>query len=153
MSMIPGIGWLGAAYPWVLAAHIIFVIFLMASLFMMPRYFVYHYQAVPGSADDVLWIDREARLKRIIMNPSLVFVWLLGLALAFNIGAFSDTWFHLKLALVLILSGYHGWCIGFAKKLARGERPMKEKTLRLLNEVPALLVTLVVILVVVKPFQ
>jgi putative membrane protein len=153
MSLLLGIGWLGAAYPWVRAAHVIFVIFLMASLFMMPRYFVYHYQATPGSAEDTLWIDRETRLKRIIMNPSIVLVWLLGLALAENIGAWADRWFQLKLVLVLILSGYHGWCVGFAKKLARGERPLKEKTLRMLNEVPALIVTIVVILVIVKPFQ
>jgi len=153
MSFLPHIGWLGAAYSWVLAAHIIFVIFLMASLFMMPRYFVYHHQAAPGSAEDVLWIDRETRLRRIIMNPSLVLVWLLGLALAFHIGAFSDRWFQLKLVLVLILSGYHGWCVGYAKKLAKGLRPLPEKRLRMLNEVPALLVTLIVILAVVKPFQ
>ena len=153
MSFLPGIGFLGNAYPWVRAAHVIFVIFLMASLFMMPRFFAYHHQVVPGSAEDTLWIERESRLKRIIMNPSLVFVWLLGLALALNIGAFSETWFHLKLLLVVILSGYHGWCVGYAKKLARGERPLREKTLRMLNEVPALLVTLVVILVIVKPFQ
>jgi protoporphyrinogen IX oxidase len=152
MFIFPGIGWLGAAYPWVLAAHIIFVIFLMASLFMMPRYFVYHHQAAPGSAEDTLWIDREARLRRIIMNPSLVLVWLLGLALAFHIRAFSEHWFQLKLVLVLILSGYHGWCVGYAKKLARGERALPEKRLRMLNEVPALLVTLVVIFAVVKPF-
>ncbi len=153
MSLLPGIGFLGNAYPWVLAAHVIFVIFLMASLFMMPRYFVYHHQAAPGSAEDRLWIEREARLKRIIMNPSLVFVWLLGLALAFHVGAFSQTWFQLKLVLVLILSGYHGWCVGYARKLARGLRPLPERTVRMLNEVPALLVTFVVILVIVKPFQ
>ena len=153
MSLILGIGWLGAAYPWVRAAHVIFVMFLMASLFMMPRYFVYHYVTVPGSAEDRLWIEREGRLKRIIMNPAIVMVWLLGIALAENIGAWNETWFQLKLLLVLILSGYHGWCVGFAKKLSRGERPGKEKTLRMLNEVPALLVTFVVILVIVKPFQ
>jgi protoporphyrinogen IX oxidase len=148
----PGIGFLGAAYPWVLSAHVIFVIFLMASLFMMPRYFVYHHQTMPGSAEDALWIDREARLKRIIMNPALVIVWLLGLALAFHVGAWSQGWFHAKLLLVLLLSAYHGWTVGYAKRLARGERPMPEKRLRLLNEVPALLVTLVVILVIIRPF-
>jgi putative membrane protein len=153
MSILPGAGFLGAAYPWVLAAHIIFVIFLMASLFMMPRYFIYHYQAEPGSAEDALWIDRENRLRRIIMNPSIVIVWILGLMLAENIGAWTDTWFQLKFLLVLLLSGYHGWCIGFAKKLARGQRPLRDRTLRMLNEVPALLVTLVVILAVVKPFR
>jgi len=152
MSILPGIGWLGAAYPWVLAAHVIFVIFLMASLFMMPRFFIYHHYVEPGSAEDKLWIERELRLKRIILNPSIVLVWILGLALAFNIGAFSEGWFHAKLVLVLLLSAYHGWCVGYAKKLARGERPLKEKTVRMLNEVPALVVTLVVILVIVRPF-
>lgn len=149
---IPGIGFLGAAYPWVLAAHVIFVIFLMASLFMMPRYFVYHQQSEPGSTEDQYWIEREARLRRVIMNPALILVWIFGLMLAVQIGAFSQTWFQLKFILVLILSGYHGWAVGYAKKLARGERPMREKTLRLLNEVPALLVTFIVILVIVQPF-
>jgi putative membrane protein len=147
MSLLPGI-----AYPWVLAAHVIFVIFLMASLFMIPRFFVYHQQAEPGSAEDRLWVERETRIKRIIMNPSIVLVWVLGLMLALNIGAFSEGWFHAKLALVLILSGYHGWCVSYAKKLARGLRPLPEKTLRMLNEVPALIVTLVIILVIVRPF-
>lgn len=152
MSMLPGYGFLGAAYPWVLAAHVIFVIFLMASLFMMPRYFVYHHQTVVGSPEDLAWIDREARLKRIILNPSILIVWVLGLLLAFHTGAWSQGWFHAKFALVLILSGFHGWIVGYAKKLARGERPWPEKRLRMINEVPALLVTLVVILVIVRPF-
>lgn len=142
-------GFLGLAYPWVLAAHVIFVIFLMASLFMMPRFFVYHHQTVPGSAEDKAWIEREERLRRIIMNPALIIVWLLGIALALNTDAFSQGWFHVKLLLVLILSGYHGWASGYAKKLARGERPLPEKTLRLLNEVPGILVSLIVITVIV----
>ena len=146
------IGFLGNAYPWILAAHIIFVIFLMASLFMMPRYFVYHQQCAPGSAEDQLWIEREDRLKRIIMNPSLVIVWFLGIALAVNGGAFSQGWFHVKLILVILLSAYHGWAVGYARKLALGERPFSEKRLRLLNEAPAILVSLIVVLAVVKPF-
>lgn len=142
-------GFLGTAYPWVLAAHIIFVIFLMASLFMMPRFFIYHHQTIPGSPEDLAWIGREARLRRIIMNPSLVITWLLGLMLAVNIGAFAQSWFHLKLLLVLILSGYHGWAVGYAKRLARGERPMRERNLRLLNEVPGIFVSMIVITVIV----
>lgn len=152
MSILPGIGFLGAAYPWILAGHVIFVIFLMASLFMMPRFFVYHHQTVVGSPEDLAWIDREDRLRRIIMNPALIIVWVFGLLLAFNIGAWSQGWFHAKFLLVIILSGFHGWMVGYAKKLARGERPWPEKRLRMINEVPALLVTLVVILVIVKPF-
>ncbi len=143
------IGFLGLAYPWVLAAHVIFVIFLMASLFMMPRFFIYHHQTAPGSPEDKAWVEREARLKRIIMNPSLILVWVLGLALAFNTGAFTQGWFHVKLLCVLILSGYHGWAVGYTKKLARGERPLPEKTLRLLNEVPGILVAIIVVAVIV----
>lgn len=143
------IGFLGLAYPWVLAAHVIFVIFLMASLFMMPRFFVYHHQTVVGSAEDKAWIDREDRLRRIIMNPALVIVWVLGIALALNIGAFTQGWFHVKLLLVILLSGYHGWASGYCRKLARGERRLSEKTLRLLNEVPGILVSVIVVTVIV----
>jgi putative membrane protein len=118
----------------------------------MPRFFVYHHQCAVGTAEDLLWIERERRIKSIIMNPSLVIVWLLGLMLAFHVGAWDQTWFQIKLAIVLVLSGFHGWCVGYAKKLARGLRPWPEKRLRMINEVPALLVTFVVILAIVKPF-
>ena len=81
---------LGAAYPWVKAAHVIFVIFWMAGLFMLPRFFIYHHPVQPGSPEDALWIDRELRLLRIIVNPSMVITWVLGLLLAFNIDAFEQ---------------------------------------------------------------
>ncbi len=129
-------GFLGAAYPWVLAAHIIFVIFLMAGLFMMPRFFVYHQECAVGSDEDRKWIVREDKLRRIILNPSLVVVWVLGLMLMINISAWTMHWFQIKLALVLLLSGYHGWMIGYMKKLARGERPLADRQLRMINEIP-----------------
>ncbi len=142
------IGFLGAAYPWVVAAHVIFVIFLMAGLFMMPRFFIYHQECAPGSDEDRKWIEREARLRTIIMNPSIVLVWLLGLALALNIGAFAQGWFHAKLLLVILLTGYHGWATGYAKTLARGQRPLADRTLRLVNEAPGILAALIVIIVI-----
>jgi len=143
---------LGNAYLWVKAAHIIFVIFLMAGLFMMPRFFIYHHQCEPGSAEDRKWIEREGRLRRIILNPSLVIVWVLGLMLMVNVHAWAMGWFHLKLLLVIALSGYHGWVIGYLKKLARGERPMEERTLRMVNEIPGIIAAIVVVLAVVRPF-
>lgn len=146
------IGFLGNAYLWVKAAHIIFVIFLMAGLFMMPRFFVYHQECEAGSAEDAKWIEREDKLRRIILNPSLVIVWIFGLMLMVNIEAWTMPWFHLKLLLVLLLSGYHGWMIGYAKKLARGERTMTGRQLRMINEVPGIMVAVIVILAVVKPF-
>ncbi|MDX3909225.1 MAG: CopD family protein [Sphingobium sp.] len=143
---------LGAAYLWVKAAHLIFVIFLMAGLFMLPRFFVYHQESPAGSEEDRKWIDRERKLLKIILNPSLVLVWVLGLLLAYDIGAWTMGWFHLKLLLVVGLSGYHGWLSGYARKLARGERTLTDKKLRMMNEVPGIAVAVIVILVIVKPF-
>ena len=140
------------AYLWLNAGHILFVIFWMAGLFMLPRYFVYHQESEAGSAEEARWVDRENKLSKIILWPALVMVWLLGLSLAMTTGAFHQGWFHAKLALVLGLSLYHLWLAGYAKALARGERRLSGKQLRLLNEVPGLVAIAVVILVVVKPF-
>ena len=139
-------------YYWLKAGHLIFVIFWMAGMFMLPRFFVYHQEAAAGSPEDAAWIERERRLLRIILTPSIVVVWLLGLLLAFSIDAWSQGWFHAKLLLVLALSGYHGWMAGYAKKLARGERPLEGRKLRLLNEVPGVAAALIVVLVIVRPF-
>ena len=141
-----------ALYLWLKAAHVIFVIFWMAGLFMLPRMMVYQQEAELGSAEDALYTTRIAALRRIILTPSLIIVWLLGLVLAWHIGALSQGWFHGKLLLVILLSGFHGWMVGYAKKLARGERTIKGKTLRMVNEIPAIVAILAVILVIVKPF-
>ncbi len=139
-------------YYWLKAGHLIFVIFWMAGLFMLPRFFVYHQESAPGSAEDAAWVERERRLLKIILLPSIVVVWVLGLLLAFTVDAWSQGWFHAKLLLVLALSGYHGWMAAYAKKLARGERPLEGRKLRLLNEVPGIAVALIVVLVIVRPF-
>jgi protoporphyrinogen IX oxidase len=143
---------LSMTYAWLKAGHIVFVIFWMAGLFMLPRYFVYHQESAPGSPEEARWVDRESKLLKIIMWPSLVVVWVLGLLLAHTIGAFSQGWFHAKLAFVLGLTGYHVWMAGYAKKLARGERKLTGKQLRLLNEVPGIAAAVIVILVIVRPF-
>jgi protoporphyrinogen IX oxidase len=139
-------------YPWIKAAHLIFVIFWMAGLFMLPRFFVYHQECAVGSDEDTKWISREGKLLRIIMNPAMVIVWVLGLILMVQISAYKEGWFHFKLLIVLALSAYHGWMVGYAKKLARGERTMTDKQLRLANEVPGIAAAIIVILVIVKPF-
>lgn len=148
-------GFLGGAYLWVKAAHIIFVIFWMAGLFLLPRYLVHHQDAL-GTPEAIKWEEREAQLKRMILTPSIGIVWLLGLTLAANVGLFDGGaglgWLHAKLLIVLGLSGYHGWAVGYSKKLAKGQGNIPTRTLRMINEVPALAVILIVILVVVKPF-
>jgi putative membrane protein len=143
---------LSMTYLWLKAGHIIFVIFWMAGLFMLPRCFVYHQESPPGSAEAAVWVLREAKLLRIIMWPSLIVVWIFGVLLAQASGAWGSGWLHAKLALVLGLTAYHVWLAGYAAALARGERRLSGKTLRMLNEIPGIAVALIVILVVVKPF-
>ncbi|MEO0031385.1 MAG: hypothetical protein RIS94_1143 [Pseudomonadota bacterium] len=139
-------------YLWLKAGHVIFVIFWMAGLFMLPRYFVYHQESAEGSAEAAIWVDRERKLMRIIMWPSLAMVWLFGLVLAVNGGWFVAGWLHAKLALVLILTAYHIWLANYAGELAQGRRKLTGRTLRMLNEVPGITAALIVILVILKPF-
>lgn len=144
--------WIAMAYDWIKAAHVIFVIFWMAALFMLPRFFVYHQESALGSPENMLWIERERRLIVIIMNPSMLIVWGLGFVLAWQSGAFSFGWMWVKLVAVFALSAYHGWMASYAKKLSRGERGMSGRNLRLINEVPGIATAVIVILVIVKPF-
>jgi putative membrane protein len=146
------IGFLGGAYLWVKAAHVIFVIFWMAGLFMLPRFFAYHQEADRGSPENLVWIDRERKLISIILNPSIVAVWAFGLALLVSSGAAIEHWFQAKFLIVLLLSGYHGWLSVYAKRLSLGERRVSGKVMRLLNEVPGIAVVVIVFLVIVKPF-
>ena len=150
MSQI--VGFLGAAYPWVKAAHVTFVIFWMAGLFLLPRFYVYHHATTPGSAEDRAWIEREDRARTIILGPAMIVVWVLGLMLAVHIDAFRQPWFLAKFALVVALSGYQGWISAYGKKLAKGMRPLENRTLRIMNEIPGIAAALIVVLVIVRPF-
>ena len=143
---------LAMTYLWLKAGHVIFVIFWMAGLFMLPRYFVYHQEASAGSPERAVWIDRERKLLRIILWPSLIVTGLLGLAVAMQIGAFQQGWFHVKLAFVLALTAYHLLLASYAAALARGEERLTGKRLRLLNEVPGIAAAFIVVMVIVKPF-
>ncbi len=145
-------GFLGLAYPWVKAAHVTFVIFWMAGLFLLPRLYVYHQETSIGSPEDRAWIERESRVRSIILTPAMLLVWILGLMLAFNVDAWSQAWFHGKLALVIALSAYQGWLGAYGKKLARGERPLSGKAVRMINEIPGIAAAIIVVLVIVRPF-
>jgi protoporphyrinogen IX oxidase len=150
------IGFLGGAYLWVKAAHVIFVIFWMAGLFILPRYLVHHQEALANPDEAAKWVERETKLRKVILVPSMNMVWVLGVLLALNLGLFDGVsglgWLHAKLLLVLGLSGYHGWAVAYSKKLAKGVSTIPTRRLRMINEVPALAVTLIVILVIVRPF-
>lgn len=145
------VGWLGNAYPWVKAAHLTFVIFWISGLFLLPRFYVYHHATPAGTAEDRAWIEREGRVRSIILTPAMVIVWVLGLILAFHLGAWGEGWFTAKLALVVALTGYQGWMGAYGRKLAAGARPLENRTLRIMNEVPGMATAIIVVLVIVKP--
>jgi putative membrane protein len=146
------VGFLGAAYLWVKAAHVTFVIFWVAGLFIVPRYYIHHQATTPGSAEDRAWIEREDRARTIILMPAMLISWTLGLLLAVHLGAFDQPWLMAKLALVLGLSGYQGWIMSYGRKLANGRRELEDKRLRIMNEVPGIMTALIVVLVIVRPF-
>ena len=141
-------------YLWLLAFHILFVIFWMAGLFILPRYLVHHQEALArgDAADAARWVEREGKLRHVILTPAMIVVWLLGLTLATVGQHWGEGWLHAKLAVVLALSGYHGWAVGYAKKLAAGRPTLTGRALRLVNEAPALGALVIVVLAVVKPF-
>ena len=141
------------AYLTVKALHIVAVIFWMAGMLYLPRLFVYHHQASAGGELETALLTQERNLLRIILNPALIAVWVLAIVMLVSNGAlWSSGWFHVKLLLVVLLSGVHGFYAASAKKFARGERPRSEKFWRIMNEVPAIAVIVIVILAVVKPF-
>lgn len=139
-------------YLWLKAAHVIFVIFWVAGLFLLPRFYVYHQESPPGSDEEKRWIEREQKLRKIIITPAMILAWVFGLLLAYTIQAWIQYWFLAKFAIVVVLSGYHGWMVDYGKKLEKGIRPVSGRALRIMNEFPGVAVALIVVLVIVKPF-
>jgi putative membrane protein len=142
-------------YNWVRAIHLIAVIAWMAGMLIYPRLLVYRLEA-QGDPRFEAAMDKAANAtRRIIVNPTMILTWAMGLLLIASRWDFLhlQPWFWGKIALVVILSGFHGWLIGLGKKVARGERPIEPKKLRMLNEIPMIIAIFAVILVVVEPFS
>jgi putative membrane protein len=146
--------WLAPAYPWVKSLHIISVIAWMAGMLYLPRLFVYHADAPAGSGQAATFAVMERRLLRGIMNPAMGGVFLFGIALALTPGVvdWSDGWIHAKLTLVAILTVYHHLLARWRKDFAAGNNRRTARFYRMVNELPALLMAGIVILVVVRPF-
>ena len=143
---------LTALYPWLKAFHIIAVIAWMAGMLYLPRLFVYHCETTPGTPEYERFKLMERKLMRVIINPSMIAVWVLGLLLAHTLGVWAQGWFHAKLLLVTVLSGLHGFLSRWRRDFERGENRYSQRFYRIINEAPAVLMALIVILVVVKPF-
>ena len=139
-------------YEWIKAFHVIAVIAWMAGMLYLPRLFVYHCEAEPGSPQSETFKSMERRLLKVIINPAMIATWALGLWLAWTGGWLTAGWLHAKLALVLILSGVHGLFARWVKDFAADRRRHSAAFYRIVNEVPTLLMVGIVILAIVKPF-
>lgn len=140
-------------YLWLKAAHVVAMTAWMAGLFYLPRLFVYHAeQAPPGSALDATFQVMERRLLRAIMNPAMIATWALGLVLVWMGGWWAAGWLHLKLVAVLALSAFHGWCAARRRDFAQGRNTRTGRSYRIMNEVPTVLLLVIVAAVIVKPF-
>jgi len=137
---------------WIKAFHVIAVIAWMSGMLYLPRLFVYHTQVAAGSPESERFKVMETKLLRAIVNPSMIAVWILGPLLAWLTGAYLDTWLHVKFVLVLLLSGVHGFLVSCWRAFQRDANTRSERFYRVLNEIPAVLMVLIVILAVVKPF-
>jgi len=135
------------------ALHLIAVIAWMAGMLYLPRLFVYHTQTAPGSEGSERFKVMERKLLRGIVNPSMVAVWILGPTLAWLTGAYLDVWLQIKFVLVILMSGVHGFLVRCWRDFEADRNTRSERFYRVLNEVPAVLMVLIVILAAVKPFS
>lgn len=141
-------------YPWIKALHVIAVIAWMAGMLYLPRLFVYH-ASLPAGPDargqSETFKVMERRLLKAIMNPALIATWAFGLVLAWQSGFYAAGWLQAKFALVLAMTGIHGWLGRMVKDFAADRNTRGHRFYRILNEVPTLLMIVIVVLVVVKP--
>jgi putative membrane protein len=144
--------WLQAHISWVKALHVIAIIAWMAGMLYLPRLFVYHAVAAKGSAVSETFKVMERRLLRAIVNPSMILVFLTGFTLVFLTGDWRDGWWQAKFILVLGLTGLHGYFARCVRDFAEDANRRPARFYRVLNEAPTILMMIVVVLAVVKPF-
>lgn len=141
-------------YPWIKSLHILAVISWMAGMLYLPRLFVYHAErATVGSELDLTFQMMELKLLRLIINPAMIVAWVCGLVMIW-LGAFdfSEAWSWIKLISVILLSAAHGWLASRRKDFANGRNTRTGRTYRIANEVPTVLMLIIVVMVVVRPF-
>lgn len=142
-------------YPYVKALHLIAVIAWMAAILYLPRLFVYHAECKPGSIESDTFKIMERKLLRTIMNPAMILTWIFGLTLVFYFNVINfkqDIWFHVKLLLVVLMTVFHGLLAKWRKDFALDRNQHSARFYRSVNEVPAILMAAIVILVIVRPF-
>lgn len=142
----------GVAYDWVKAFHVVAVIAWMAGIFYLPRLFVYHADSETGSDKSETFKVMERRLYNAIMTPAMIATWLAGLALATSAHLWTTPWFLAKVAFVILMTTFHVWLGRRLRDFAADANTRPARTYRIANELPTLLVIVIVILVIVRPF-
>lgn len=139
-------------YAWLKALHVIAVIAWMAGMLYLPRLYVYHAKATPGSELSETFKVMERRLLRAIINPAMIAAWILGLSMAWIGDLWMEGWFHGKLALLVGMQIIHAGMARWRRAFAADANKHSQRFYRFMNEVPTLLMIGIVILVIVKPF-
>ena len=146
---------LSTFYPWIKSLHIIAVISWMAGMLYLPRLFVYHVETNPNTIDPKATFERwEFLLLKRIINPAMIVTWVCGLLMIITPGIidWSQGWPWVKAVMVLSMSGFHGWLAKETKLLAKGRPRLSGKGYRLVNEIPTVLMIVIVVMVIVRPF-
>jgi protoporphyrinogen IX oxidase len=139
-------------YLWLKALHIVAVIAWMAGMLYLPRLFVYHSSAKSGSELSETFKVMERRLLNIIMMPAMIVTWIVGIVLVFQGQWLGAGWFHAKFALVVLMTVLHGLFAHWVNEFSFDRNRQSQKTYRIINELPTILLIVIVVLVVVKPF-
>lgn len=139
-------------YDWIKAFHVIAMVAWMAGMFYLPRLFVYHCEAEPGSRQSETFKMMERRLLKAIINPAMTVTWLLGLWMMWNAGWHTAHWFQAKFVLALGMSALHGYLVRWVRAFANDANVHSQKFYRIINEIPTVLLIGIVVLVIVKPF-
>jgi putative membrane protein len=147
-------GVLTALYPWTKAFHVISMVAWMAATLYLPRLFVYHCEVAHGSAESERFKVMEYKLFKVIMNPAMIATWCFGLLLVATPGVvdWHAGWWHVKLAMVILMSGFHGASSKWRREFMEDRNRKSQRFYRMANEVPTVLMIVIVIMVIVKPF-
>lgn len=141
-------------YPWTKSFHVIAMVAWMAGLFYLPRLYVYHCDTKPGSPESERFKIMEWRLLKQIINPAMIATWVFGVLLALTPGVidWSAPWWHVKLAAVLLISGFHGAASKWRREFMEDRNTKSHRFYRIANEVPTVLLMVIVIMVIARPF-
>ncbi len=143
-----------AAHLWIKAAHVAAIIAWMAGLFYLPRLFIYHCEVPRGSAESERFKVMERRLLRQIMNPAMIASWVFGLLLVATPGLIDwhAGWWHVKLLAVVLMTGAHGAQSSWRRAFLEDRNTKSARFYRFANEVPTVLMLVIVVMVIVRPF-